>query len=130
MNSNHKYIVISVFVGLLALTAGLFWPLNKTRQDIPVFGTVDSFSLMAQNGETYGSKQLVGDLWVANFIFTRCPTVCPLFTKKMADLQKLANQNNIKVELISLVSILNTILPNDFTRLVLPTAPIFPLGIF
>ena len=33
------------------------------------------------------AEDLVGQVWVANFIFTRCPDVCPLLTTRMAQLQ-------------------------------------------
>lgn len=54
---------------------------------LPVLGKVPDFSLSNQYGQPFGSKELAGKIWVANFIFTRCPTVCPLFTRKMAALQ-------------------------------------------
>ncbi len=36
----------------------------------------------------WSSKSLDGKPYVANFIFTRCPTICPTFTAKMASIQK------------------------------------------
>jgi protein SCO1/2 len=53
----------------------------------PIYGEIEDFSLTDQHGEPFGSEQLRGRVWVANFIFTRCATVCPLFTKEMYEVQ-------------------------------------------
>jgi protein SCO1/2 len=55
-------------------------------------GSVPAFSLTDQAGKPFGSAQLAGKPWVANFVFTRCPSVCPLLTAKFKSLQgKLAD---------------------------------------
>ncbi len=55
---------------------------------LPVLGHVPDFTLTRERGEPWGSKQLAGKVWVANFIFSRCPTICPAFTAKMGTIQK------------------------------------------
>lgn len=54
---------------------------------IPVLSALPPFVLQSQGGETAGSEQLRGKVWIANFVFTRCPTVCPVFTAQMRKLQ-------------------------------------------
>ena len=46
-----------------------------------------AFQLQNERGEPFGSEQLRGKVWVADFIFTSCPTVCPRLTERMAELQ-------------------------------------------
>ena len=58
---------------------------------LPVIGTVADFALTDQSGRPFGSAELAGKVWVANFIFTRCTTVCPIFTEKMAKLEEQAD---------------------------------------
>ena len=53
-------------------------------EPLPKLGQVPTFSLKDEQGSPFGTDQLKGKVWVANFIFTRCPTACPLFTAKMA----------------------------------------------
>ena len=62
----------------------------KHRADAapPLYGTLADFQLVDQTGKPFGAADLRGKAWVANFIFTRCPTVCPVFTAKMAEVQK------------------------------------------
>jgi protein SCO1 len=58
------------------------------REPLPVLATVPTFELTSQAGAPFQSKALDGKVWVANFVFTRCPTICPTFTAKMATIQK------------------------------------------
>ena len=47
---------------------------------------VPAFALTSQTGAPFGSEQLRGEVWIANFIFTRCPTICPMLTSQMQGL--------------------------------------------
>ncbi len=49
----------------------------KPMIDLPAFTLTD------QNGDEFGSRNLEGKIWVANFIFTSCPTLCPNLTASM-----------------------------------------------
>ncbi len=52
----------------------------------PTLLEVPAFELTSQAGDAFGSEQLQGEVWIANFIFTRCPTICPLLTSQMKGL--------------------------------------------
>lgn len=65
------------------------------------YGLVPAFELIDQSSEKYGSKDLEGKIWVANFIFTRCTTVCPIFSDKMSTLQKRTNKAAHGLQLVS-----------------------------
>ncbi len=45
------------------------------------------FELTDEHGDVFGSKELDGRVWIANFMFTRCPATCPRQTAKLAELQ-------------------------------------------
>ncbi len=49
---------------------------------------VASFTLTDQDGHPFGTEQLRGKVWVADFIFTSCPDVCPLLTSQMANVAR------------------------------------------
>src|SRR4051794_30058833 len=46
-----------------------------------------AFELTDERGQPFGTEQLKGRVWVADFVFTSCPTVCPKLTGRMADIQ-------------------------------------------
>jgi len=46
-----------------------------------------NFSLSAHNGTTISRAELLGKVWVANFIFTTCPGPCLQMTSEMREVQ-------------------------------------------
>lgn len=48
---------------------------------------VPEFSFINQNGETITNKDYLGKVYVVEFFFTTCPTICPRMNRNMIDLQ-------------------------------------------
>ena len=71
--------------GLIAYRA--ISPRESLLAELPVLSAVPAFAFVDQAGAPFTSASLEGKVWVANFIFTRCPNVCPKFTAKMGTLQ-------------------------------------------
>ena len=46
------------------------------------------FALMDQTGAVFGSQELKGTVWIANFMFTRCTATCPRQTARFEELQQ------------------------------------------
>lgn len=67
----------------------------------PLLGDVPPFSLRDQTGRTFGRADLAGKTWVADFVFTRCPTACPLLTQKMAEVERRAHNLGPSFHLVS-----------------------------
>ncbi|MAD81038.1 MAG: hypothetical protein CMJ50_09390 [Planctomycetaceae bacterium] len=59
----------------------------QERQLAAFLGDVPEFVLTDQAGRSFGTPDLQGKVWIANFIFTRCQVTCPMQTRRMADLQ-------------------------------------------
>ena len=68
--------------------AGFAGWLALRPRSLPVLGTVPSFALTERSGESLTAADLAGHVWVADFIFTRCPDFCPALTARLATLQK------------------------------------------
>ncbi len=54
----------------------------------PVYGRITDFKLIDQDGKNVTLKDLLGSVWVADFVFTRCAGPCPIMSSRMAELQK------------------------------------------
>ncbi|MEO0326562.1 MAG: SCO family protein, partial [Myxococcota bacterium] len=67
----------------------------------PVLQPVADFRLLDQRGEAFGSAELAGHVWVANFVFTTCPSVCPMLTQQMANLDRRFQADALEVRLVS-----------------------------
>lgn len=52
----------------------------------PVLATLPAFQMTDQLGHPFGTVDLTGKVWVADFIFTSCQTMCPILTQKMAEI--------------------------------------------
>ena len=64
----------------------------------PVLGTVPQFRLVDQNGAPFGPERLAGRVWIADFVFTRCPDVCPRMTERLVGVQRALGE---RAELVS-----------------------------
>lgn len=61
---------------------------------------IADFAFTNQNGKTITQKDYEGKIYVADFFFTTCPTICPIMTDNMVWLQERI-KNNPKVMLLS-----------------------------
>lgn len=48
---------------------------------------IGDFTLVNQNGDTITAKDYENKIYVADFFFTRCQTICPIMTTNMAKVQ-------------------------------------------
>jgi len=62
-------------------------PVADWDREVQVYFELPDFQLTDQHGDEYGSQQLEGKVWIANFIFTTCRAICPAMTARMTDLQ-------------------------------------------
>ncbi len=61
--------------------------LNEAGEIDTLDHSIDYFSFIDEHGEPFTSKDIDSTIYVAAFIFTRCPSICPTMTKQMARLQ-------------------------------------------
>lgn len=82
--------------------AVLFW-VRQTEvkqlaaRPISSYGALPEFQLTNQDGESFGSAQLHGKIWIASFIFTSCPGPCPIISSRMAELQKPLEKTDVRL---------------------------------
>ena len=74
---------------LLSFSYPVYRTLNRTLPPpLPVYYTVPEFTLTNEFGKPFGTKELTGKFYIANFMFTSCPTTCPALMDKMDLVQK------------------------------------------
>ena len=60
--------------------------------------TIAPFSFTNQDGKIISNKDLEGKIYVADFFFTTCPSICPVLTKNMSAIQEeYSNDDTIKL---------------------------------
>lgn len=118
-----KYIPFFIVLGILSvIIITLFYTALKPKKTLPIYTPsmvnpelVDStiqhianknehhiadFAFTNQNGKTITQKDYEGKIYVADFFFTTCQTICPMMTDNMTWLQNQI-KNNPKVMLLS-----------------------------
>ncbi len=73
---------------------------DSTVQYIAREHKIADFSFVNQNGKTITQKDYEGKIYVADFFFTTCGSICPIMTTNMIDVQK-AFLNNPRVMILS-----------------------------
>ena len=83
------------------LIAALLATMGCGRPSLPVLGTVPPFALTERGGDAVRSEDLAGQVWIADFVFTRCPDFCPALTGRFARLQHQLDVETHRVRLVS-----------------------------
>jgi protein SCO1/2 len=86
----------------LLTAAALLWLRHAQVQHLAArqidnYGHVPDFRLTNQNGQPYGSEQLRGKIWIADFIYTTCPGPCPMISTRMSELQKPLRDTDVQL---------------------------------
>ena len=104
--SNYKFFAIVLLVISLVIIS-IFYQILKPKEVLPVFQpaqvnkelvdstiqyvkkyhTIADFSLINQNGKTVTQDTYNDKIYIADFFFTTCQTICPIMTDHMVILQ-------------------------------------------
>ncbi|MGB5555578.1 MAG: SCO family protein [Flavobacteriaceae bacterium] len=69
---------------------------DSTLQYVKKYHTIDNFSLINQNGNTITQDNYQNKIYIADFFFTTCPTICPVMTKNMGEIQnKILDEDDV-----------------------------------
>ena len=60
---------------------------DSKKSELPILGKLIDFQLTDQDGEIFSKEDLLGKVWVADFIFTTCAGPCPVMSGQFAELQ-------------------------------------------
>ena len=87
MNRKYSYIGIALVILLFGIYVVPKVVNRFSKSDLYTFHKVPEFSFVNQKGKTIASKDYDGKVYVVEFFFTTCPTICPLMNQKMVLLQ-------------------------------------------
>ena len=90
-------VIITVFYSILSVDKVLpIWQpasvnqelVDTTIQHVKKYHKIADFSLINQNGKTITQEDYKDKIYIADFFFTTCPTICPIMTYHMYQIQK------------------------------------------
>ena len=84
---NYSYIGISFVVLIFGI-----WAVPKivdqfTHSELAVIGKVPDFSFTNQNQKNVTNQVYKGKVYVVEFFFTTCPSICPIMNRNMVKIQ-------------------------------------------
>lgn len=87
MKKNYSYIGISFIILIFGI-----WAVPKiidslSKPDLATIGAVPAFSFINQNGKTITNEDYKDKVYIVEFFFTTCPSICPIMTENMIKIQ-------------------------------------------
>ena len=83
---------------------------DSTIQHVKKYHKIADFSLTNQNGKTITQNDYKDKIYVADFFFTTCQTICPLMTDHMRDIQKeILNDNDVMLLSHSVTPVIDSV---------------------
>jgi protein SCO1/2 len=73
-------LVLAVPMGALVMRA-------PARSELPVLASLPQFKLVDQDSRPFSRDDMLGKVWVADFVFTSCADACPRLQNKMRHIQ-------------------------------------------
>ncbi|HIG89474.1 MAG: SCO family protein [Flavobacteriaceae bacterium] len=113
---NRDVLPASIFAVFSIIAISIFYSILKPKEILPIYQpaqvnaklvdtsiaykikyhTISDFSLINQNGDTITGAFYDDKIYVADFFFTTCQSICPIMTKNMKEVQdKLINDKDI-----------------------------------
>ena len=65
-----------------------------------IYHTIPDFVLLTQDSAPFTAQALDNKIYVADFFFARCPTICPVMARELLRVQK-AYANDTRVDIVS-----------------------------
>lgn len=69
---------------------------DAAQEELPKLWAAPEFEFASQAGRALRNDELRGQVWIANFIFTQCTSICPTMTAKMVQLQGLLSAPQLR----------------------------------
>jgi protein SCO1/2 len=69
---------------------------HPADEGLPILWEVPPFSFAGVDGRAVDASALRGHVWIADFIFTRCVTMCPITTSRMSVLRRSIRSGDVR----------------------------------
>lgn len=99
-NSKSKIIVPIVIVALLFLGIGI--GMSYFKKNLYTVMKVPDFQLTDQNNKTITNNDMLGKVYLVEFFFSKCPTICPVMNSNMKEIEKQINNPEFGIISISI----------------------------
>ena len=95
MNLKLRKVVLLALLGVMVLTSSCNLDVNQEEDTLPILGEreevngetiyheIPDFTFVNQDSQLVNNATFEDKIYIADFFFTHCPTICPKMTKQM-----------------------------------------------
>ncbi|MGU9937215.1 SCO family protein [Empedobacter brevis] len=87
--------LIAVIVIILGVIGSVFWLKNRPKDELYKVMKVPEFSMTNQHNQTITDRDMLGKVYVVEFFFTSCPTICPVMSHNLRSVEDEINDPNL-----------------------------------
>ena len=87
MKKKYSYVGVAFIILLFGIYVVRNFDKHVAGEELYKFEKVPDFEFVNQNGQTITNKDYEGKVYVVEFFFTTCPTICPIMNQKMLTIQ-------------------------------------------
>jgi len=101
MSPAFKKLQVFIAIPLIVGAGFIFLNQSKRKSALPLSMPSPQFQLTDQEGRPFTQEAFQNKVTLINFIFTNCPTVCPLLTQKMKKISQKISDEQVRFLTIS-----------------------------
>lgn len=99
-NPKSKIIIPIVVLALIFVTIGA--GMSYFKKSLFTVMKVPDFELTNQNNQKISNKDMLGKVYLVEFFFSKCPTICPVMNSNMKYIEETINDKNFGIISISI----------------------------
>ena len=100
--SNSRSTIIYPIVIIALLFFGIGFGLSYFKKNLFTVMKVPSFELTDQNNNRISDKSMLGKVYLVEFFFSKCPTICPVMNTNMKFIEEKINNDHFGIISISI----------------------------
>ena len=98
--NKSKIIIPIVVLALIFVTIGA--GMSYFKKSLFTVMKVPDFELTNQNNQKISNKDMLGKVYLVEFFFSKCPTICPVMNSNMKHIEEIINDKNFGIISISI----------------------------
>ena len=99
-SSRAKIVVPLIVLAVVFLTIGL--GIGYFKKDLYTVMKVPEFNLTDQNNKKINNHDMLGKVYLVEFFYSKCPTICPVMNQNMRHIEDAVNNPNFGIISISI----------------------------
>ncbi len=79
-------VLVAALLGVMG--TAIYTAVRPRGPELDRLGPAPNFTLISQDAKPFSRDELLGTVWIADFMYTRCQGLCPILAQRMATIQE------------------------------------------